>query len=201
MRQATGTPWNGFAFFGLGGNTVEAYRWLTLIPLFCMPVWRRFVDTLILQGKIPQKALDDPKVAVHAVQWTAPKFESVDPVKDAAAELKMIRTGTLDLFEAISRNGYDPEERLQKIARINRILDKLEIILDCDPRNVTDRGQEQPAASDERIPSSKPTVAGSKVPPSRMPTPKRSRSCSRARLLRAPGIRLRGFIARRKRFT
>ena len=79
-----------------------------------MPVWRRFVDTLILQGKIPQKALDDPKVAVHAVQWTAPKFESVDPVKDAAAELKMIRTGTLDLFEAISRNGYDPEERLQK---------------------------------------------------------------------------------------
>jgi capsid protein len=119
---------------------------------------------LILQGKIPQKALDDPKVAVHAVQWTAPKFESVDPVKDAAAELKMIRTGTLDLFEAISRNGYDPEERLQKIARVNKILDKLEIILDCDPRNVTDRGQEQPAATDERTPSSKPTMPGSKVP-------------------------------------
>ena len=98
------------------------------------------------------------------MQWTAPKFESVDPVKDAAAELKMIRTGTLDLFEAISRNGYDPEERLQKIAAINKVLDKLEIILDCDPRNVTDRGQEQPAASDERTPSSKPTVAGSKAP-------------------------------------
>ena len=93
------------------------------------------------------------------MQWTAPKFESVDPVKDAAAELKMIRTGTLDLFEAISRNGYDPEERLQKIARINKMLDKLEIILDCDPRNVTDRGQEQPAATEERTPSSKATVA------------------------------------------
>jgi hypothetical protein len=49
----------------------------------------------------------------------------------------MIRTGTLDLFEAISRNGYDPEDRLQKIARVNKILDKLEIILDCDPRNAT----------------------------------------------------------------
>ena len=110
MSQVNYSSWRG----GMLGfrNTVEAYRWLTLIPLFCMPVWRRFVDTLILQGKIPQKALDDPKVAVHAVQWTAPKFESVDPVKDAAAELKMIRTGTLDLFEAISRNGYDPEERL-----------------------------------------------------------------------------------------
>ena len=162
MSQVNYSSWRG----GMLGfrNTVEAYRWLTLIPLFCMPVWRRFVDTLILQGKIPQKALNNPKVAIHAVQWTAPKFESVDPVKDAMAELKMIRTGTLDLFEAISRNGYDPEERLQKIAAINKVLDKLEIILDCDPRNVTDRGQEQPAASDERTPSSKPTVAGSKGP-------------------------------------
>ena len=60
MSQVNYSSWRG----GMLGfrNTVEAYRWLTLIPLFCMPVWRRFVDTLILQGKIPQKALDDPKV-------------------------------------------------------------------------------------------------------------------------------------------
>ena len=55
MSQVNYSSWRG----GMLGfrNTVEAYRWLTLIPLFCMPVWRRFVDTLILQGKIPQKAL------------------------------------------------------------------------------------------------------------------------------------------------
>ena len=51
MSQVNYSSWRG----GMLGfrNTVEAFRWLTLIPLFCMPVWRRFIDTLILQGKIP----------------------------------------------------------------------------------------------------------------------------------------------------
>ena len=60
MSQVNYSSWRG----GMLGfrNTVEAYRWLTLIPLFCMPVWRRFIDTLILQGKIPQSAVNDPKI-------------------------------------------------------------------------------------------------------------------------------------------
>ena len=60
MSQVNYSSWRG----GMLGfrNTVEAYRWLTLIPLFCMPVWRRFIDTLILQGKIPKSAVNDPKI-------------------------------------------------------------------------------------------------------------------------------------------
>jgi lambda family phage portal protein len=136
-------------------NTIECYRWLTLIPMFCMPVRRRFIDMLILQGKVPEKAVTDQNIGLYRTQWTAPKFESVDPLKDTMAELKKIRTGTLTLSEAIVQNGYDPEAQLQEIARMNRMLDKLEIILDCDPRNVTDRGQEQPAGTEERTPGSK----------------------------------------------
>ena len=136
-------------------NTIEGYRWLTLVPLFCMPVRKRFINTLILQGKVPEKALTDSKISVYKTQWTAPKFESVDPVKDTMAELKQIRMGTLTWSAAVVQNGYDPETQLAEIARINKLLDKLEIILDCDPRNVTDRGQEQPAATEERTPSSK----------------------------------------------
>jgi lambda family phage portal protein len=52
-------------------NTVEAFRWLTLIPAFCQPTWRRFIDILVLQGKLKQ--------AAYGCQWTAPKWESVDP--------------------------------------------------------------------------------------------------------------------------
>jgi lambda family phage portal protein len=117
-------------------NTIEAFRWLTLIPMFCRPTWRRFIDTLVLVGKIP-----GPN---YGVQWTAPKFESVDPLKDAMAELKRIRTGTLTLSEAIAQNGYDPEKQLQEIARLNKLLDDLEIILDCDPRRTNERGAQQP---------------------------------------------------------
>jgi lambda family phage portal protein len=133
-------------------NAIEAFRWLTLIPMFCRPTWRRFIDTLVLLGKLPQ--------ADYGVQWTAPKFESVDPLKDAMAELKKIRTGTLTLTEAILQNGYDPEKQLAEIQRVNDLLDEKKIILDCDPRNVSDKGVEQPTTSGEAEPDApKPKVA------------------------------------------
>jgi capsid protein len=116
--------------------------------MFCRPTWRRFIDTLVLTGAIPAPA--------YGVQWTAPKFESVDPLKDAMAELKRIRTGTLTLSEAIAQNGYDPDKQLQEIKRMNDLLDSLEIILDCDPRNVNDKGVEQPTDSGEKNPSAAP---------------------------------------------
>jgi hypothetical protein len=41
-------------------------------------------------------------------------------------------------------------------------VDKFEIILDVDPRNVTLRGQEQPANTEERTPTSKAVPATAK---------------------------------------
>jgi lambda family phage portal protein len=154
MSQVNYSSWRG----GMLGfrNTVEAYRWLTLIPLFSMPVWRRFIDTLILQGKIPQALAQDQKVRLRSVQWTAPRFESVDPVKDAEAVLKDVRMGRKTWFEAVLENGFDPTTQIEQIALFNKLVDKFEIILDSDPRNTTLRGQEQSANTEERTPSSKP---------------------------------------------
>jgi lambda family phage portal protein len=141
-------------------NTIENYRWLTLIPMFCMPVRRRVIDTLVMLGKIPARVVDDPAINLYATQWTAPRFESVDPVKDAEAALKDIRMGRITWFEAVLANGYDPNAQLAQIALFNKLVDKFEIILDCDPRNTTLRGQEQPAGTEESTPSSK-AVGGS----------------------------------------
>jgi lambda family phage portal protein len=136
-------------------NAIEAFRWLTLIPMFCRPAWRRFIDTLVLIGRIPE--------ANYGVQWTAPKFESVDPLKDAMAELKRIRTGTLTLSEAIAQNGYDPEKQLQEIKRINDLLDELEIVLDCDPRKTNDKGGEQSSDGGAQEPKSQSKSKGQTV--------------------------------------
>jgi hypothetical protein len=69
------------------------------------------------------------------------------------AELKKIRTGTLTLTEAIAQNGYDPEKQLLEIQRVNALLDEYEIILDCDPRHVNDKGVEQPTSSADPAPA------------------------------------------------
>jgi len=142
-------------------NTIEGYRWLTLIPQFCQPVRERMIDTLVTIGRIPARAIEDPKIKLYGTQWTAPRFESVDPVKDAEAALKDIRMGRVTWFEAVVAAGYDPNAQLQQIALFNKLVDKLEIILDCDPRNTTLRGQEQPAGTQEAQPTRK-AVPGAK---------------------------------------
>ncbi len=154
MSQVNYSSWRG----GMLGfrNTVEAYRWLTLIPLFCMPVWRRFIDVLMLQGKIPKSAASDEKVSLRTVQWTAPRFESVDPVKDAEAVLKDVRMGRKTWFEAVLENGFDPTTQLEQIALFNKLVDKFEIILDSDPRYTTLRGQAQPEPHADLPSESKP---------------------------------------------
>jgi hypothetical protein len=60
-------------------------------------------------------------------------------------------------------NGFDPNAQIEQIALFNKLMDKYEIILDCDPRNMTLRGQEQPAATEERTPTSK-AVSGAPRP-------------------------------------
>jgi lambda family phage portal protein len=101
-------------------NTIEGYRWLTLIPMFCMPVRRRVIDTLVLLGKVPAKAVTDPKINLYGTQWTAPRFESVDPVKDAEAALKDIRIGRVTWFEAVVANGFDPNAQIEQIASVQQ---------------------------------------------------------------------------------
>lgn len=112
---------------------IEQFRELMLIPRLCDAVWHRFVETAYLAGKI--RKID------YGVKWTPPRFQSIDPSKDTKADITAIRAGLLSLPDAISANGYDPDEQLAEIAATNQKLDELGLILDCDPRKVTGAGQ------------------------------------------------------------
>ncbi|MDR3741815.1 MAG: phage portal protein [Terracidiphilus sp.] len=116
-------------------NTIEAYRWLCLIPQLLIPIWRRFIDVAFLAGEIPE---------IHyGVRFTAPKFESVDPYKDAMAERVSLRTGGITWPEMVAGHGQDPEGQLNEIVAWNKKFDKAQVILDGDPRKTTDKGQER----------------------------------------------------------
>ena len=119
---------------------IEQFRWNVLIPLFCDPVWTRFCRTAYVAG-----LLTEPDVPV---EWTAPNFQSVDPVKDADADLLELRDGTLTWPEAVARRGYDPEAQLRTIVDWNKKFDDAGIVLDCDPRKVTRGGIIQASEKD-----------------------------------------------------
>lgn len=109
---------------------IDQFRWQVLIPQLCQPVWRRFLQAL---------GVDDDV----AVTWTPPRWEWVDPAKEAAAVETNIRNGLLTWREAVSEMGYDPDEQLAEIAETNAAWDTAGVVLDCDPRRVTQSGSVQ----------------------------------------------------------
>lgn len=113
-------------------RTIDTLRKQVFIPMFCMPVWKRFIDRAYLAGQISK--------VDYTVSWTAPRFEMIDPLKDAQADTLMMRNGTLTLREAIANRGYDPDDQLDEIAATNEQLDAKQIILDSDPRTTAQTG-------------------------------------------------------------
>ena len=111
---------------------IETLRWQVFIPMFCVPVWRRFIERAYLAGAITK--LD------YNASWTPMKFEMIDPLKDAQADTMMMRNGTLTLKEAIARHGFDPEQQLQEIADTAQKLDAYGLVLDSDPRTTAKSG-------------------------------------------------------------
>jgi lambda family phage portal protein len=136
-------------------NTIEAFRWLVLIPNTCNPAWKRFIDILVIQGKIPKP--------FYGVQWTAPKFESVDPAKDAQAAKTNLRIGRTTWPEMVAEAGQDPESQIAEIETWNKKFDAAGIVLDGDPRWVNDKGLAQPVDSTEEAAGGKKAAPAKKV--------------------------------------
>jgi lambda family phage portal protein len=114
---------------------MEALQWQLLVPGLCQPVWRRFVEAAQAAGQLPE---DGEIIA----DWTAPRFEAVDPLKDIQADVLAVRAGVMTLKEAIARQGYEPAQVLREIAETNAEIDALGLILDSDPRRSTKTGQD-----------------------------------------------------------
>src|SRR5512147_1804453 len=115
---------------------MEALQWQLLVPGLCRPVWQRFVTTAQVIGALQAGTID--------AEWTAPRFEAVDPLKDIQADILAVRGGLMTLKEAIARQGYDPAHVLAEIGATNAELDALGIVLDTDPRKATKTGAAKP---------------------------------------------------------
>ena len=109
---------------------IDQFRWQVLIPQLCQPVWDRFTEALGAEEAVP-------------VTWTPPRWEWVDPAKEADAMQTNIRNGLMTWREAVAEMGYDPDEQLAEIAATNAAWDRAGVVLDCDPRRVTRSGSAQ----------------------------------------------------------
>lgn len=98
----------------------EALQYATIIRQFCRPVWRRWLTTEILAGRIDAPGFERDPEAWLAVNWLPPRNDWVDPTKDAQAEILAIGAGLMSRRQAVAARGYDLETLDAEIAQDRR---------------------------------------------------------------------------------
>lgn len=88
---------------------VEQLQHSVIVFQFCRPVWERFVRLAVLSGALDARGFERDPAAFLAVEWLPPKWEWVDPLKDARAEIEQIRAGLKSRSQSIAERGYDAE--------------------------------------------------------------------------------------------
>lgn len=87
---------------------IESWQWLLMIPMLCARVAQWWNEAAMSALLIQRPA---------SFTWEPPGFISVDPYKDAQADLMNLRNGTVTLSELIARRGWNYLEFLAQYAK------------------------------------------------------------------------------------
>jgi lambda family phage portal protein len=117
---------------------IDALQW-QFIHMLCRPVFQRWLELEILRGTLPpvdggvQEYLDN-------ISWAPPAMQMTDPQREVDAMVRAIRAGLISREMAVASLGYDLAEVDAQIAAGNAAADAAGIVLDSDPRKVTQQG-------------------------------------------------------------
>lgn len=111
---------------------LEAHRKVTdlqynvVIPP-CDGVWSWFMSASFIAGLVPNENTK--------ADWTPPRREMIDPVKETTGITNQVRAGILTPSEAARQQGYDFDDLVTQYQADLAKLDKAGIILDTDMRH------------------------------------------------------------------
>jgi lambda family phage portal protein len=117
---------------------IDALQW-QFIHMFCRPVFQRWVELEVLRGALPLPE-NSVQQYVRNVSWAPPAMQMTDPQREVDAMVRAIRAGLMSREMAVASLGYDLAEVDAQIAAGNTAVDAAGIVLDSDPRRVTQQG-------------------------------------------------------------
>jgi lambda family phage portal protein len=95
---------------------IEAYQHAVFVWQLCRQVWVRWMDTAVFAGALDLKDYEQRRREHLACSWLPPKWDWVDPLKDARAEIEQIDAGLKSRTQALAERGYDAEQVDAEIA-------------------------------------------------------------------------------------
>ena len=95
---------------------VSAWQHSVMVWQLCRPVYARWMDAAVLSGALSLPGYEANRSQLLAVDWLPTKWDWVDPLKDANAEIAQIEAGLKSRTQAIAERGYDAEQVDRDIA-------------------------------------------------------------------------------------
>lgn len=121
---------------------VEKLQNKVLVPQFLRPVFHRWwLPLAVLKGVAPD-------VRTWS-KWSPPRWDSINPVDDARADLINMRSGVATLPQVLASHGLDPVDQVLELGEFNKLCDEHGVILDSDPRHRTSAGNPADTAAAE----------------------------------------------------
>jgi lambda family phage portal protein len=125
---------------------VDVWQWRMLIPQLCERVWGWFMEA---QALTPGGVLEEA-----GAEWVPPRRDMVDPKAETDNLKDRLRLGVVTWQNALRELGItDPEAHADELKSANDLFDKLGLVLDCDPRKVSNAGLTQARPQGTIIPS------------------------------------------------
>jgi lambda family phage portal protein len=95
---------------------IEAYQHAVMVWQICRRVWQRWLDTAVFSGALDLPGYEARRREYVACAWLPPRWDWVDPLKDARAEIEQIEAGLKSRTQALAERGYDAEQVDAEIA-------------------------------------------------------------------------------------
>jgi lambda family phage portal protein len=125
---------------------VDVWQWRMLIPQCCERVWGWFMEA---QALTPGGVLE-----MAGAEWVPPRRDMVNPREETDNVKDRMRLGLLTWPNALRELGItDPDAHAEELAKANEMFDKLGLVLDGDPRKVSNAGLTQARPVGTQLPS------------------------------------------------
>ena len=95
---------------------VSAWQHSVMVYQLCRPVYARWMDAAVLSGALALPRYETNRSRLLTADWLPTKWDWVDPLKDANAEIAQIEAGLKSRTQAIAERGFDAEQVDREIA-------------------------------------------------------------------------------------
>ncbi|KIL96920.1 Phage portal protein [Paramagnetospirillum magnetotacticum MS-1] len=124
---------------------IEAWQHAVMVHQLCRAVWQRWMDMAVMSSALVIPGYEKSRAIAQACSWLPPKWDWVDPMKDARAEIEQIDAGLKSRTQALAERGFDAEQVDAEIAADKAREKSLGLVFGSPPPMPATQGENQAA--------------------------------------------------------